>query len=179
MPIASGSFSRDANYVPITRDGVTVSEAVTFTGNNTTVSTPLFTLTGSVVVYQLYGIVTTALGSSHTATHWRLNDQTAQPVISLVTGTSASSFAVGSVLARTSLVGVALSAKNSSAGGVLDPIAATVPDMLMPVILVQKTGGVLTQLEYTYTTTNTPTTGAMTFYAKYVPLSPDGALVPV
>lgn len=178
MPLVStGAFSRDANYIPITRDGLTVTKEVTFTGNNATVSTPLFTLTGAVTVYALYGVVTTALGSNHTAAHWRLNDQTAQVAISLATGSTLSSFTAGSVIARTSLVSVALQIKNSNAGGVLDPIAATAPDMFMPFTIVQKTGSILTQVEYTYTTTNTPTTGAMTFYAKYIPLTADSSLV--
>lgn len=176
MPL-SGAFSRDANYVPITRDGVTVSKDVTFSGSNATVSTPLFTLTGAVQVNQLYGVVTTALGSNHTAAHWRLNDQTAQPVITLVTGTTLSSVPAGSVITRRSLVSVALVSNTAAAGVVSDPVAATAPDYFMPFVIVQKTGAVLTQVEYTYTTTNTPTTGAMTFFARWVPLSVDGNLV--
>lgn len=176
MPL-SGAFSRDANYVPITRDGVTVSKDVTFSGSNATVSTPLFTLTGAVVVYQLYGVITTTLGSQHTATHWRLNDQTTQVAISLATGTNQSANPAGSIMVRRNLASGALAPAVATAGAVTDPIAATAPDMLMPFIISQKTGGVLTQVEYVYTTTNTPTTGAATFFARWVPLSVDGNLV--
>lgn len=178
MPIASGSFSRDANYVPITRSGVTVAKDITFSANNTTASVPIFTLTGSVSVYSLWGVVTTALGSAHTAAYWRLNDQSAQTAISLATGTTLSSFAVGSIISRRSVASVALDGDNSATGVFSDIVAATAPDVFMPFMITQKTGSVLTQIEYTYTTTNTPTTGAMTFYASYVPLSPSSGLVP-
>jgi hypothetical protein len=179
MPIVNGAFSRDANYVPITRDGVTVTKDVTFTGSNTTVNVPLFSLTGSVVVYQLYGIVTTTLGSNHTAAYWQINDGTANPDITLATGTTLSNYTVGSLIFRRSITSVALFGQNATASSVHDPVAATVPDFMMPFAITQKTGGVATNLEYVYTTTNTPTTGAMTFYAKYVPLSADGSLTAV
>lgn len=177
MPKVPGTFWRDGNWVPIADDGVTVSKSITLSANNTTASVPIFTLTGSVEVRALYGIVTTAFGSNHTAAHWRLNDQTAQPVISLVTGTTLSSATVGSSITRRSLVSVALVFNSSAAGVVSDPVAATAPSYFMPFVITQKTAGVLTQIEYTYTTTNAPTTGAITMYARYVPLSENAQLV--
>jgi hypothetical protein len=179
MPRVSGSFWRDANSVPIADDGLTVSKSVTFTGNNTTVAVPIFRLTGSVEVRALYGVVTTALGSAHTVAFWRLNDQTAQSAITLATGTTLSSAPVGSVITRRSLVSVALTLVTSAAGGVSDPVAATAPSYFMPFEITQKTGSVQTDIEYVYTTTNTPTTGAMTFYCRYIPLSVDAQLVAV
>jgi len=179
MPGVSSSFWRDANWVPIADDGVTVQKAITLSASNTTASVPIFRLTGSVEVRALYGVVTTAFGSNHTAAHWRLNDQTAQPVISLVTGTTLSSATVGSVITRRSLVSVALVFNSAAAGAISDPVAATAPSYFMPFVITQKTGGVQTDIEYTYTTTNTPTTGAITFFARFVPLSEDGDLVAV
>lgn len=176
MPI-SGAFSRDANYVPITRDGVTVSKDMTLSASNTTASTPLFTLTGAVEVLQLYGIVTTLLSSNVTAGYLRTNDQTAQVDITLATGTTLSDFKVGSFLTRRSIASVALYGTSTVSAKVTDPVAATAPDVCMPVVISQKTGGVLTQVEFTYTTTNTPASGAITWYARWVPLSVDGNLV--
>lgn len=151
----------------------------TLSGNNTTVATPLFRVTGTVEVTQLYSIVTTALGSNITAAYWRTNDQTAQVAISLATGTTLSSFTAGSKLTRNSLVSVALSGDNASAAKVIDPVAATAPAVHMPFEVVQKTGGVQTDIEFVYTTTNTPTSGVIRHYVEWQPISPDGFLVAV
>jgi hypothetical protein len=161
------------------RKFATAFKSQTLSGNNTTVSTPLFKVTGSVKIHQLGAVVTTALGSNVTAAFWRLNDQTAQLPISLATGTTLSSAPVGSLLARISLVTVALTLKSSAAGAVLDPVAATAPDVFMPFVLTQKTGGIETDIEFTYSTTNTPTSGALTHFMEYEILSADGAITPL
>lgn len=174
-----GSFPRDDNRVPITSDGLQVSKAIVTNSTAATAVVPLFTVTGEVLVKQLYGVVTTTLGSNQTAAHWRINDQTAQPVISLVSGTAVSNAGVGSLLIRHSTVGVALKLSTAAAGIVTDPVAATAPAVMMPFTVCQKTNSVLTQIEYVYTTNQNPTTGAITFYAWYIPLTPTSSLVSV
>jgi hypothetical protein len=159
--------------------GSQVTKSITLTGNNTTVATPLFRVTGSVKVIALYGVVTTALGSNVTACYWRLNDQTAQVNISLNTGFTLSSAAIGSTIVRHSIATVALTGSTNGTGKVFDPVAATAPDTFMPFIAVQKTGAVQTDIEFVYTTTNTPTSGAITFYAMYAPLTASSTLVAV
>ena len=146
----------------------------TLSGSNTTVATPLFKVTGSVRITKIFGVVQTALGSNVTAAYLRANDQTAQVAISLATGVTLSSFAVGSLISRKSLVSVALSGDNASAGKVVDPVAATAPDVFMPFCVVQKTGGVETDIEFVYTTTNTPTSGVIKWYCEFEPLTEDG-----
>lgn len=173
MPV-SATFPRDGNYVPITQNGVITTKAVTLSANNTTASNVLFKVTGSVQVLSLWGVVTTALSSNITAAHWRLDDQTAQPAISLATGTTLSSFTVGSFISRRSLASVALVGTNANAGTIVDPVAATAPGYFMPFVAVQKTADVLTTIDFRYTTTNAPATGAITFYAGWVPLT-DGS----
>lgn len=176
---SAAAFSRDANYVPITVNGLPTTKAITLSASNTTAAVPIFTVTGTVQILALYGVVTTALGSNVTAAHWRTNDGTAQVVISASAGTTLSSFTVGSTLLRRSLVSVALVGTNASAAAVVDPVAATAPGMFMPFIVVQKTAGVTTNIEFVYTTTNTPTSGAITFFIGWVPLSEDGNLTAV
>lgn len=156
-----------------------VTKTHTLVGNNTTVQVPLFSVTGAVEVFRLYYIVTTVFGSNHTAAFFQINDQTATPDISLATGVTLSSAAVGSLISRHSLVSVAAIFSNSAAGVVKDPVAATAPGMFMPFIVVQKTGGIATNVEYVYTTTNTPTSGAFKAYIQYRPLSDDGAITAV
>lgn len=152
-------------------------KAQTLTGSNTTVATPLFRVTGSVQVTQLYAVVTTTLGSNNTAAHWRTNDQTATLPISAAAGTTLSNMGVGSMLTRKSLVSVALTADNTTAAKVIDPVAATAPAVHMPFVVVQKVGGVNTDIEFVYTTTQTPTTGALIHYVEWQPLSDGATLV--
>lgn len=180
MPLLTGNaFSRDANYVPITYRGFTSSFTQTLSGSNTTVATPLFRVTGHVNVIALYGVVTTALGSNMTAAHWRTNDQTATLPISAAAGTTISSFAAGSLLTRKTVVATALTGDNASAAKVVDPVAATAPDVFMPFVVVQKTGAVQTDIEFVYTTTNTPTSGVIVHYVNWLPLTPDSTLAVV
>lgn len=153
------------------------SKIQTLSGNNTTVSTPLFRVTGTVNVDSLFGIVTTVLGSNVTAAFWRFNDQTAQVAISLATGTALSAAPVGSLLIRRSVVSVALVLSTAAAGAVTDPVAATAPDVFMPFVLTQKTGGINSDVEFTYTTTNTPTSGVIQHFIEWRPMSADGNLV--
>lgn len=177
MTTTQGVLWRDANYEPIQGDGLVVSKTLSINGNNATSANPIFTLSGAVEVRGLYGVVTTTLSSNITAAFWRLNDQTAQASISLATGTTLSAATAGSAIARRSLVSVALTLINAAAGAVSDPVAATAPSYLMPFGIAQKTGGVLTQIEFVYTTTNAPATGEIKFYARYIPLSEDGQLI--
>lgn len=158
----------------------TVTKEHTLVGNNTAgIQVPLFSVTGAVEVFRLYYIVTTAFGSNHTAAYFQINDQAATPDITLSTGVAVSNAAVGSLVSRHSLVSVAAILNNASAGVVKDPVAATAPGMFMPFIVVQKTGGVTTNIEYVYSTTNTPTTGAFKAYIQYRPLSDNGAITAV
>lgn len=170
-------FWKDANFNPITNYGITTAKSLTLVANNATLAAPLFSITGSVLVKALYGIVTTTLGTNLTAAYWRLNDQTAQVNISLNTGTTISGLSVGSLLNRSSVAGIALTADNSSAGKVRDPVAATAPDAFMPFVAVQKVGGVETDIEFVYSTTETPTSGVIKFYADWLPLTETSRLV--
>lgn len=175
----SGNLLRDRNHNAVQGDGLITRVNQTLSASNTTASTPLFRVTGAVKINALYGVVTTALGSNITAAHWRTNDQTAQVVISAAAGTTLSSFAAGSVITRKSLVSVALTGDNASAAKVIDPVAATAPDVFMPFIVVQKTGGVQTDIEFTYTTTNTPTSGVIQHTVAWLPLTSTSNLVAV
>lgn len=179
MATSLSSFGRDANRVPITQNGLLVTKDVTFTTDGAAIVKILFSVTGTVLVNSLYGIVTTALGSNHTAAHWRINDQTAtSQVITAAAGTTLSSFKAGSLIARTSLVSVALVGANSNTGLVTDPVAATSVGFFMPFTVTQKAAGVETDIEYVYSTNNT-SLGAMTFFCGFIPLSVDGNVAAV
>lgn len=160
---------------PYVEDGIFKSKDITFTANNTTASEVCFTVTGTVLIKALWGEVTTAIGSNHTAAHFRLNDQTAQISITAAAGSALSSFAVGSWVGRCGASAAdVLTVKNANAGFFSEDVAFT-GEFFVP-FLVGKKSGALTQVEYRYSTTDAPTSGAMRVYCKYIPLSADGAL---
>ena len=164
------SFRRDANSVPITQNGLQVTKDITFTTNGTIVKA-LFTITGSVLVNALYGVVTTLLGSNHTAASFRTNDQSAQVYLTAVGGTTLSNDAAGSVILKDKLVAVAVTELDNSAARVSESATAGIA-IFSPVIITKKTAA-LTQIEYKYITNNT-SLGAMTVFCGFIPLSADG-----
>jgi len=170
MATTTATFWRDANRVPITQFGVVVSRPTSFTTDGTVVI-PLFHITGAVLVNALWGVVTTALGSNHTAASWRLNDQGAQIYLTAAGGTTLSSDAAGSVILKDKLVAVAVTELNNTDGVVSETATAGIP-VFSPFVLVKKTAAT-TDIEYRYITNNT-SLGAITFYCAFVPLSSDG-----
>lgn len=177
MTLVSNTFSRDANRVPITTGGITSTSQATLIASNTTASNLLFGITGSIEVTRLYGIVTTVLSSNITAAFFRQNDQTAQVDISASSGTTLSSAAVGSVIMRKALAATALTFINSSAGRITESSAVNLM-FPSPFVLTQKTAAVQTDVEFRYTTTNTPATGVIVFYMTWLPISSDAAVSP-
>ena len=171
-----GLVDIDANGHPIYGDSpFKVSKDHTLVGSNATVVVPLFTLTGSVMITRIWAEVRTNLGSNHTAASFRLNDQTAQVYLTAVGGVTMSSLKAGSLILKTGLVAAAAVAITNAAGAVSEPTTLQT-GVFTPVIVTKKTAA-LTQIEYRYTTNQTPTTGAMRFFVSYLPLSSDGKLV--
>jgi hypothetical protein len=166
------TFRRDGNYVPITHNGLVVNDIQTLTGSGTTVAVPIYSITGTVQVLGLWGVVTTALGNN-TAAYWRLNDGTNQSNISLNTGTALTSAPAGSLIVRRLAATNALTLESASQERVQDPGGSGVSSFT-EFILVQKTGSVATNVEFVYTTSDTPTTGVIQFSLGFIPLSSDG-----
>lgn len=141
------------------------------TASNTTVNPPIFHITGSVEILGIWGIVTTVLSSNITAAYLRLNDQAAQVNITLNTGTTFSSVAAGSTVVKNGLAAAAITLINNSAGRVNEPTTLETT-FFSPFTIVKKTAAV-TDIEFVYTTTNTPATGAIQFFVRWLPLSAD------
>lgn len=177
MAQSTASFWRDGNFVPITTDGLTVSTTLTTNGSNNTFNPGIFTITGAVEVRALWGVVTTDLSSNHTAASWRLNDQTSQIYITAVGGTTLSSIKAGSLITKPGVVATALT-KLDNVAGVLVEAAALETMYFTPFVAVKKTAA-LTQIEYRYITTNTPATGAIQFFVRFLPISVDGDILGV
>lgn len=159
---------------PAIRQTTLVSTTKNLTGNNATVAVPIFGVTGTAEVIRLYGVVTTTLGANNTAAAWRLNDQTAQVDITLSTGTALSAATAGSTIVKKGLAAAALTSLTSAAGRVSEPTTLETP-FYSPFVAVKKTGAA-TNIEFVYTTTDTPTTGTIQFFAEYLPGSAGSTL---
>ena len=170
MATITSSFWRDANRVPITVDGITTTDSQTLTANNTTAVVPIFGFTGVVEVRALWGVVTTDLGANHTASAFRINDQTAQVYLTAVGGTTISAAKAGSLIVKTGLVATAVTYKSAAAGYIQEPTTLQTLDMT-PVIIGSKTALTTGTIEYRYTTTDAPTSGAITFFIRWLPMS--------
>lgn len=166
---------RDSNQYPIQIGGVVSRKSQTLSGNNTTVTTPIFRITGSVQCIALYGIVTTDLGANNTAAYWRLNDQTAQVNITLNTGTTISAVKAGSTIVKKGLAAAALTLLDNSAGRVSEPTTLETT-YFSPFTVVKKTAA-NTDIEFIYTTTDTPTSGVIQHFLVWLPISQDAAVV--
>lgn len=173
----SSPLWRDANHSPIQVGGVVSRSSKTLSANNTTAQVPIFSITGTVNIVSLYGVVTTDLGSNNTAAYWRLNDQTAQPAITLATGTTISAVKTGSAIVKKGLAGAALTLLDNAAGRVSEPTTLETT-FFSPFVAMKKTAAD-TNIEFVYTTSNTPTSGVIQFFAVWLPISADGAVTAV
>lgn len=172
-----GSQVIDDNDKPVNTGGIVVTNSITFTGNNNTFNIPIFHITGAVIVTGLWGVVTTVLGANHTAAAYRLNDQTSQIYITAIGGVDISALATGTVIIKKGVVATAIT-KLDNVAGVVSEAAALETPYLTPVVLVKKTGAV-TDIEYHYATTDTPTSGAMQHFVTWYPISADGKVTPI
>jgi len=173
MVAITQSFWRDANRIPIQGHGLVIRKDVIFTGDATTVAVPLFHVTGLVEVLKLGGGVTTAL-EDHTDAHFRINDQSAtDQVLSKSTTLDISDISVGAAIYKNGLAAAVLKYMTSDAGSISEPAVAD-EKSFSPVIINQITTDADTDIEYVYTTSDSPTTGAMSFYVGFLPLSEDG-----
>ncbi len=170
----SASFFRDANRVPITTDGLITTDQQSLIVANTTGSNTLYTITGSIEVRGLWGQVTTVLSSNITAAYWRINDGSNTPAVTVSTGTTLSSAAVGSVIVKKDVAAKALVLLNASQSRVSEP--TTLETTYFSPFVVTALPGATANLEFRYSTTNNPSTGAILFFLRWLPLTSDATV---
>lgn len=175
MATTTASYWRDANRVPITTDGLTQIDTQTLIGSGETKAQALYTVVGQIEVRAIYGVVTTVLGSNVTAAYWRLNDSSAQSDITLNTGTTLSSAPVGSIMVKKGLATAAMTLLTSAQERVSEPTTLETT-YFSPFVAVAK-NGVTTNIEFVYTTNQTPTSGVIDFYMRWLPLSVDANVI--
>lgn len=164
-----GSFSRDSNFSVDTSSGCLSTNSKILTGNNATVAIPLFTVAGAVEIKGVWAVITTVLGTNHTASAFRLNDSSVQSDITLSTGTDISAAPVGSIIAKKGLAAAALTLIKSDQERVSEP--TTLETTFFSPFVVNAKNAVTTNIEYVYATTDAPTTGALQFFVRWLPLS--------
>lgn len=167
----SQDFDANNRILQNTNYGITSTVSQTLSGNNTTVVTPLFHITGTVEVRALYAVVTTVIGANHTAGLYRLNDQTAQVSIT-ATGATLSGLAVGTTIVKKGLAAAALVLLDNAAGRVSEP--TTLETLYFSPFVVMKKTAATTDIEYSYATTDAPTSGVIQHFLRWVPLSANG-----
>ncbi|MFA4971423.1 MAG: hypothetical protein WC683_02335 [bacterium] len=147
----------------------------TLVGALGTIYVPVFRITGVLRILRLWGIVSTQIGANHTAASFRLNDAGGAPKqISLLAGPDLSGKVAGTCINRKGLVTLALAVCDAAACGFTDPVyEGSTADTEF---IVQQKFGVNTDIEYVYTTTDNPTTGAIQFYCEYQPRNVDGSI---
>lgn len=152
-----------------------VSKTHTFVGSGATVNVPLFRVTGTVRILRIWGVVTVVIGPNHTGGFWRLNDGAAPANITdNAVGATLSARPVGTKLVKTALLAVVATVTTSAAGAVSEPAAAE--GLVASEFECLQKSATNTDIEYTYTTTDTPTSGAMQFFCEWQPRSADANL---
>jgi hypothetical protein len=162
-------------FQPLPTASNITSTSTTLNASNTTANVPIFRITGTVEVRGLYGIVTTTIGTNHTGGYFRLNDQTSQTNITQsVAPTALSNAAVGTIILKSALAATVANVQTSAAGRFYESATAGIP--LLSEFFITKKNGANTDIEYSYATTQTPTTGAIQFFLEWVGRSADAAV---
>lgn len=174
--VQTAAYLHDADHQPITLGGISMLNSKTLTGSNATVPVPLFTIVGEVEITALYGHITTALGNN-TVAFWRTNDGSTQNAITLATGTTLTSAIAGGVISKKAGVATALTLTAGTSGQVVESATAGAPYFQDFCIFANPLA--TTNIEFVYTTTDTPTTGAISFHIRWVPLTPSSTIIPL
>ena len=147
-------------------------KSITLTATSETLVVDLFTLTGSVLIHKIWAEVTTIIGANHTNGFLRLDAAAATPIT--LDGAALSGLAVGTMMIKEGLVAVVLTVLDNATQDFEEPAAAGDP-AFQPFIVTKKTA-VATHIDYSYATTDAPTSGALKWKVQWEPLSDDGAL---
>lgn len=150
------------------------TNTVTLNLNNTTDNKLIFKVTGS-IVFSMWGEITTAISANHTAASWQImNSGTTRTTLTNATNTL-SSLGSGSVLRCLATSG-AMQISNIGTQSVLDPGASNVREMVKWVCIPQNTD-TFYYILHRYTTTDAPSSGAVTYSLLWYPLDTTATVV--
>lgn len=152
-----------------------LTNSKTLSASGATANVPLFTVAGVVRVLKLGGIVTTNIGANHTNAYFNLYDQTARVNITLQpAGATLSGLLAGTMISKADLAAVAANVKTAAVGGIVEP--AVKETMVFSEFVTVKKSTAATEIDYTYTTTDAPTSGVIQFFIEYQLISADAAV---
>jgi hypothetical protein len=155
---------------------ITVTSSHAMTASNTAVRTPIFQVTGTVQIFELYGIVTAQIGANHTVSEFDAYDGTNLAALTLPATVPLSGAPPGSLVAKLGAASVACvvatstqvrTGQNPSTSQLFDEAA------------IIGNNAATTSILYAHTTTDTPESGTMLFTVVYKPLSPGASVVAV
>ena len=141
----------------------TITKDVTFSANASTYSTTLWTVTGRILVLDLFGVVTTAIGSNHTGGLFRAESGAGVSSIH-ASSVTLSSLGVGVTVAKIEVASVALALLLKTAG----TFNQRNPESVSPFEVAPIGGETTVNIVYRHATTNNPESGAMRFTLNYV-----------
>jgi len=152
-----------------------VCNTTTLAANNTTASVDIFELTGSVYVTRLWGIVTTVISTNIDAVHLRLDDGSTQVTMTGVAGVDISAFEAGSLLTKELIATGLLIISQADQPRLSEPNStAAMPGFTDSCYVANPAA--TTDIEVRFSTTDAPSSGAIEWFAEWVPLSDDGNL---
>ncbi|MFA5379091.1 MAG: hypothetical protein WC455_25270 [Dehalococcoidia bacterium] len=149
-----------------------VSKSITLDASEATKTYSIFTVTGIVKILSLWAVVTTVLSANHTDCHLIVADDAADVDLSLATGLTLSAAPVGSLLIRNAAAAAALGYHSPAAAF----LSETALDLVVKEFIVGKKTAQTTAIKFSHTTSDAPSSGAIVWYATWVPLSATGKL---
>jgi hypothetical protein len=127
----------------------------------------LFTVTGSVDIMCIYGVVTSALSAGLTASYFNLWDGAAEVEITDNAGAVISSLPVGSVISKLDIATVVANVIDATNGAVSED--ATYKQLRKEFNITAKAGATTT-IRFTYTAAGVAS-GSIQFFIEYIPRS--------
>jgi hypothetical protein len=156
---------------------IKISNTKALSANNTSAAVNIFQVTGAIRVTKLYGIVSTTIGVNHTGSQFAGYDGTTTTPLSAAATTPLSAAAADSYLGVNALAATPTSVAVNTAAVWHESASANT--LVFQEFFGGAKSGVSTYLQYLYATTDTPTSGGITFYCEYEPLSADAIVTAV
>ena len=153
-----------------------ITKSITLDADSETKSYNLFTVTGICKITKLYGEITTVASSDVSACFCDLYDGSVNvDITESMSGADISGLPAGSLLIR-ELDAVSPFSVKDGTDNYISEESSTTYKVFAPLAVGQKGDGTTTNIRFTYTTFDSPSSGAIKFYIEYEAMSDDGAI---
>jgi hypothetical protein len=144
-----------------------ITTGKTLAANGGSENLTLFTVTGSVDILAIYGVVTTGLSAGLTIAYFNLYDGAAEVEITDNAGSVISSLPVGSIISKLDVATAVVNVVNATNGAVSED--ATYKQFRKEFNVTAKAGATTT-IRFTYTAAGVAS-GVIQFFCEYIPRS--------